>query len=184
MRVPESGKENAMNCNRKLTAFSKDAVGRTNDVKPTETCKYPPTDEICFLLFEMRFTPGLCDEGFSQQQLNGILHGNVTVIRLRDGLRGCFAGQWRLLDGHGAVLAAGELSGTVGAGTHRPPGADPCEHCSIPPHYEGRLTGQVMVRGEFEGAEVCATLAGTGPLEGATDQRMSIEGVLISPCTQ
>jgi hypothetical protein len=184
MRVSYSGKENAVNCNRKLTAFSKDVVGRTNDVRPTETCKNPPTDEICFLLVEARLEPGPCDDGFSKQQLNGILHANVTVIRLRDGLRGCFEGQWRLLDDQGAVLAAGELSGTVGAGTHRPPGADPCEHCSIPPHYEALLTGQVMVRGEFEGAELCATLAGTGPLEGGREQRMSIEGVLVSPCTQ
>lgn len=60
-------------------------------------------------------------------------------------------------------------------------GTAPLEHWSEPKHFEGKMTGRVLV-GAYPAAEICATLAGTGPLQPATPQRISVEGVVISAC--
>jgi len=114
--------------------------------------------------------------------LNGYVIGSVDIVRRRDDLRGFFSGRWQLLSSSGAVLAAGEMDGTVGCGTHRPPGTAPCEECHDPLHYEGRLTGTVLVQGPLQRAQICATLAGAGSLQPNAPQRMSIEGIVISRC--
>ncbi len=73
------------------------------------------------------------------------------------------------------------MDGTVGSGTHRLIGTAPLEECHEPKHFEGKLNGFVRV-GQYQGAEICATLAGTGPLQPATPLLMSIEGVVIIQC--
>jgi hypothetical protein len=172
-------------CRKKLTIFSKNAEGSTDAAQLGHMdCQGQVSETFCCLALEMGLSPGPCEDPSAAvtQQLKGRLHATLEVIRDRKNLRGCFTGNWQLLDGN-TVLAAGELSGTVGAGTHRSPAVPhDCEPCSVPDHYEGKLTGQVLLPGEFLGAEICATLAGTGPLEPSTRQLMAIEGVLISCC--
>jgi hypothetical protein len=172
-------------CRKKLTIFSKNAEGRTGAAQVSHMeCQGQASERFCCLVLEMKLAAGPCEDPNSKitSQLNGELHGTVEVIRDHRNARGCFAGNWQLIQGQ-TVLAAGEVSGTVGAGTHRVPGVPhDCERCSVPDHYEGRMTGQVLIPGEFLGAEICATLAGTGPLAPTHPQRMAIEGVLVSCC--
>ena len=82
----------------------------------------------------------------------------------------------------GVALAQGDLSGMVGCGSHRAPGTAPFEDCHEPEHYEGKIAGHVVLQGPYSGADICATLAGTGPLQPNTPQLMSIEGVMFSRC--
>jgi hypothetical protein len=166
-----------------ITAFSKDAIGETPQARiDFKICHNQITEEITGLSFRLKLTPGPCDESFSRAVLNGLLVGTVDIVRRHDDLRGCFTGKWQLLSSSGAVLAAGEMDGTVGCGSHRPPGTAPCEECHDPMHYEGRLTGTVLLQGAYQQGQICATLAGTGPLQPNTVQRMSIEGIVISRC--
>jgi hypothetical protein len=166
-----------------ITAFSKDAIGETPQARiDFKVCHNQITEEISGLSFRLTITPGPCDESFSRALLNGTLVCTVDIVRRRDDLRGCFSGKWQLLSSSGALLAAGEMDGTVGCGTHRPPGTAPCEECHDPMHYEGRLTGTVLLQGAYQQGQICATLAGTGPLQPSTVQRMSIEGIVISRC--
>ncbi len=166
-----------------ITAFSKDAVGETPQAPISyKICHNQITDEITGLTFRLKLTPGPCDETYSRALLNGSLVCSVDVIRRHADLRGCFSGKWQILSLSGAVLAQGQMDGTVGSGSHRPPGTAPCEECHDPMHYEGRLVGTVLMQGPLQQGQICATLAGTGPLQGSMPQRMSIEGVIISRC--
>jgi hypothetical protein len=168
---------------KKLTAFSKNAIGGTAQAQvAVKVCQGQITEEMTNLYLRVKIDPGPCDEGFSKQVLNGYLIASSNVIRRRPDLRGSFDGQWRLVDLNGNTLAAGDWSGTVGAGSHREPGAKDCEHCSDPEHYEGKLDGKVLVQGPYAGALIRATFAGTGPLQPNTAQRISFEGVVISEC--
>jgi hypothetical protein len=166
-------------CGRKLTALSKSARGRADQGEITTICSNPATEQICNLRIKFDLQAGKCDEARS---LTGTLFADVTVVRRRSDARGCFTGQWQLIGQRGAVIAAGDLSGTVGAGTHRQPATSDCEPCSVPRHYEGKLTGQVLGADQNEHAEICATIAGNGPLQPRTDQQIAIEGVVITPC--
>jgi hypothetical protein len=169
---------------KKLTAFSKDARGETAQAQVLTTqCSGQLVEEISNLPVKVLLRPGPCDEGFSKDVLNGTLLCSVNITRRKIDLRGCFSGRWTLLSASGAALAQGAMNGTVGCGTHRSPGTPPCEECHEPKHYEGFMTGQVLI-GPYKGAEICATLAGTGPLQPSTPQQMSIEGVVISNCIQ
>lgn len=173
----------ALPVGKQLIALSKNARGEAGPAQVVvKVCHGQLTDEInsLFVKFALVSHPP-CDEGFSKDVLNGTLECFLTVIRRRNDLRGCFSGRWRLLSASGSVLAAGDMEGTVGSGTHRNPGTAPCEECKDPRHYEGRMNGQVM-QGHFQGAQICATLAGTGPLQPALPQQMSIEGVIIAAC--
>lgn len=166
-----------------ITAFSKDAIGETPQAPINfKICHNQITEEISGLSFRLNLTPGPCDESFSRAVLNGTLVCTVDIVRRQADLRGCFSGKWQILSSSGAVLAAGEMDGTVGCGTHRSPGATPCEECHDPMHYEGKLSGTVLLQGAYQQAQICATLAGTGPLQPNAPQRMSIEGVVISRC--
>jgi hypothetical protein len=166
-----------------ITAFSKDAVGETPQAKVDfKVCHNQITEEITGLTFRLQLTSGPCDEPYSSKLLNGLLVCTVDVVRRHSDLRGCFNGRWQILSLGGAVLAQGQMDGTVGAGSHRPPGTAPCEECHDPLHYEGRLVGTVQAQGPLQGGQICATLAGTGPLQQNMPQRMSIEGIVISRC--
>jgi hypothetical protein len=167
---------------KKVTAFSKYAIGAADQGQVvTKICSGQLTEEISNLYVKFQVAPWQCDEGFSKSTLNGTLQCWVNIIRRKADLRGCFSGRWRLLSSTGAVLADGTMEGTVGCGSHRPPGTPGFENCSEPKHFEGKMTGRVLV-GAYQGAEICATLAGTGPLQPATPQMMSVEGVVISAC--
>lgn len=166
-----------------ITALSKDAVGETPQAPISfRICQNQITEEIPALSFRLVLTPGPCDEGFSRASLNGLLVCSVAIVRRQTDLRGCFSGKWQLLSSSGAVLAAGQMDGTVGCGTHRTPGAAACEECHDPMHYEGKLSGTILLQGAYQQAQICATLAGTGPLQPNAPQRVSIEGVVISRC--
>jgi hypothetical protein len=172
-------------CRKKLTIFSKNAEGSTDTAqKGHMDCQGQVSETFCCLSLKMGLSAGPCEDPSAAvtQRLKGTLHASLEVIRDRKSLRGWFSGNWQLLHGNTA-LAAGKMCGTVGAGTHRSPAApQDCEPCSVPDHYEGTFTGQVLLPGEFLGAEICATLAGMGPLVTSSPQRMAIEGVLISCC--
>jgi hypothetical protein len=168
---------------RKLTAFSKNAAGETGQAQVAlKICQGQITEEMNNLALRVKIEPGPCDEGFSKAVLNGYRVATSKEIRRRPDLRGSFDGQWRLISAAGALLAAGDWSGTVGVGTHREPGTKDCEDCSEPRHYEGKLDGKVAVQGPYYGALIRATFAGTGPLQPNTPQRISFEGVVISEC--
>jgi hypothetical protein len=167
---------------KNLVAFSKNAVGQSAQAQVvTKICHNLVTQEMTNLYVKYQITSGPCDEACSRDELNGTLVCYLNITRRMTDLRGCFSGQWQLLAPSGAVLAAGGMEGTLGCGTHRPPGGGPCEECKEPRHYEGKMTGKVLL-GKCQGAEICATLAGTGPLQPQTPQLMSIEGVAIDAC--
>jgi hypothetical protein len=169
---------------KKLTAFSKNAYpGATGPAQVSvKNCLGQITQEFDNLYMRVRVTPGPCDEGFSKSVLNGYLISYTDVTRRLPDLRGHFEGNWRLIRPDGFVLANGTWRGTVGVGTHRAPGTDGCEDCKEPLHYEGEMTGRVLVPGSYYGASIRATLAGTGPMQPWTAQRISIEGVVVSNC--
>ena len=167
----------------RVTAFSKDAVGQTAQAQViTRACQGQISEQINHLAFRMKISPGPCDEGFSREVLNGYLIGTVDIVRRKSDLRGCFAGTWQIISPSGVLLAQGDLSGTVGCGSHRAPGTAPLEDCHEPKHFEGKFAGHVVLQGPYNGADICATLAGTGPLQPNTTQLMSIEGVMFSRC--
>jgi hypothetical protein len=169
----------------RITAFSKDAVGETSQAQViVRTCQNEISEQINHLAFRMKISPGPCDEGFSREVLNGYLIGSVDIVRRKSDLRGCFAGTWQIISFSNVLLAQGDLSGTVGCGTHRAPGTAPFEDCHEPRHYEGKFAGHVVMQGPYYGADICATLAGTGPLQPNTQQLMSIEGAMFSRCPQ
>jgi hypothetical protein len=168
---------------KKLTAFSKYAIGAADHAPiVTKVCGGQVTEEISNLYVKFQVAPWQCDEGFSKDRLNGTMQCWVNIIRRKADLRGCFSGRWRLLSSTGLAIAEGTMEGTVGCGSHRPPGTPGLENCSEPKHFEGKMTGRVLLTGAYQGAEICATLAGTGPLQPATPQQMSLEGVVISAC--
>jgi hypothetical protein len=175
-------------CRKKLATLSRDISGVTTRAQVAhKECEGQVTHEFCCMTFaEMTFRPGPCEDG-SLAHLVGRLEGTVEVLRREENRRGCFSGQWQLREENtDRVLAAGELRGTVGCGTHRPPATDqPCEQCDVPRHYEGVFTGQVLAPGDrLFGAPICATLAGTGPLEPDQKQHMVVEGVVIQCCPE
>jgi hypothetical protein len=174
---------------RQITAFSKIGVGRTGGARIIPTCSSPPTEEIVELPFKVPIRPSRpCDENPSQQRLNGTLTGTLTVLRRRDTLRGWFTGNWSLISDAGRTLAKGEMSGTVGVGTHRPPAtASTCERCTARTHFEGQLTGRLAEATEIREGEIRATLAGQGPLQPDLPDgrlRLVLEGVVISRCSE
>jgi hypothetical protein len=167
---------------KKLVGLSKDAFGAAGQGQvAVKVCHNQVTEEINGLTVTFKLLPGPCDEECSKTDLNGILVCTVNVLRRKPDLRGCFSGRWYLTLPNGGILAFGTLDGTVGCGTHRGPGTAPCEECHEPKHFEGRLEGRVL-RGKCEGATLCATLAGTGPLQPSTAQQMTIEGIVITNC--
>lgn len=173
-------------CRKRLLTLSREVGGETTHAQvATKECQNQVTEEFCCLTLNATFRPGPCDDG-SLERLVGRLEATVEVLRESDRRRGCFSGVWQLLaESQSRVLAAGELSGTVGCGTHRPPVTDnQCEDCHAPRHYEGTFTGQVLVRGKLFGAEICASLAGIGPLEPGQKQHMVVEGVVIQCCPE
>jgi hypothetical protein len=110
-------------CRKKLTIFSKNAEGQTGTGQTGQMiCQDQVSDTFCCLTLDMGISPGPCEDPSSAitRQLNGTLHAIVEVIRDQKNRRGCFSGNWQL-SGRSGVVAAGELSGTVGAGTHRSP---------------------------------------------------------------
>ena len=172
----------------KLYILSRQVDGETTRAQEaSKECQTQWTEEFCCLTFaNTAFRPGPCDDG-SLSDLIGKLEATVEVLRLKDQRRGCFSGRWQLLkDDQGQVLAAGELCGTVGCGTHYPPVTTPqqAEDCADPRHYEGKLTGQLLTPGELFGAEICASLAGIGPLEPNRKQHIVVEGVVIQCCPE
>ena len=114
------------------------------------------------------------DTGFSKAVLNGYLVAYNNVLRRRSDRRGCWDGRWRLLAANGTLLAAGDWSGTVGVNSNRLPGAASLASCADPYRYEGKLDGKVYVSGPYAGAQICATLTGTGPMQPNTPQKISL----------
>jgi hypothetical protein len=174
---------------RQITAFSKTGVGKTGSAHIIPTCTSPPNEEIIDLPFKVPIRPSRpCDENPSQQRLNGTLTGTLTILRRRDTFRGWFTGKWSLISDAGRTLAQGEMSGTVGVGTHRPPAtAQTCERCAARTHFEGQLTGKLLEVTEIREGEIRATLAGQGPLQPDVPSprlRMVIEGIVISRCRE
>jgi hypothetical protein len=178
-------------CRKKLAILSWQVEGDAARAQVAiKECEDQKTEEFCCLtLANMSLRPGPCADG-SLGHLAGRFGGTVEVLRRQDNSRGCFSGRWQLVadappSTPPAVLAAGELSGTVGCGTHRTPVThQDCERCAVPEHYEGKLTGQVLVAGPLFGSEICATLAGLGPLMPDHRQRIVIEGVVIQCCPE
>jgi hypothetical protein len=174
---------------RQITAFSKIGIGKTGSARTIVTCASPPTEAIIDLPFKVTIrTSRPCDENPSRQRLNGTLTGTVTILRRQDTRRGWFSGKWSLISDAGRTLAEGEMSGTVGVGTHRPPATpQTCEACAARSHFEGQITGKLLeVAGIGEG-EIRATLAGRGPLQPGVPSpklRMVLEGVVISRCRE
>lgn len=124
----------------------------------------------------------LCDE---TKHLNGTLYINANFTFRANNCcpyRGCWCGDWKLVDQGGTTIASGTAAGPLGTGSHRAPDCpDPQKQCSpdcekcydvqyVPdqfnPQYgtwyvglEGCLHGTVF-KGPFESSGVCVTISG------------------------
>jgi hypothetical protein len=118
---------------------------------------------------------GACDE---TPELAGFLRAVVNIHLRRDmpcQTRGCWNGQFNVLNAAGGIVAKGTLRGTLGVGTHRlaicpdQECGTQCESCyaaSFDPatktwriHAEAALEGRITA-GPNAGAHICTTLQG------------------------
>jgi hypothetical protein len=127
-----------------------------------------------------------CDEIVDRGSLIMVWDATVRLNPNPSFFFGKHTGTFDYKDGLGNV-ASGQLEGTIGCGTHRPPNLGRCEECRERLHFEGTLTGKYTRGPLFDrsngNAQIQASYAGRlGDWPRIGTATCSLDGVHLLPC--